>query len=173
MKSSLIEIESFACEALQRFGLYAEGWRFKWDRARRRFGSCNFGKKEITLSRYLASLNDIAQSRDTILHEIAHALAGREAGHGPQWRAACRRVGARPERCYNTSEVVQPKSRYVRYCNNCERVIPVYRRSKSKHACGFCCRKYNQGKYSDKYALLLMERSTYERLLLRKETIPG
>lgn len=33
--------------------------------------------------------------RDTILHEIATVIAGPEAGHGPKWKAVCRRVGAR------------------------------------------------------------------------------
>lgn len=32
---------------------------------------------------------------ETILHEIAHALAGPGAGHGPKWREMARRVGAR------------------------------------------------------------------------------
>ena len=34
--------------------------------------------------------------RDTVLHEIAHAIAGPEAGHGPLWKATARRIGATP-----------------------------------------------------------------------------
>ena len=33
---------------------------------------------------------------DTILHEIAHAIAGVEAGHGPAWKAVAQRLGATP-----------------------------------------------------------------------------
>ena len=36
------------------------------------------------------------QIRDTVLHEIAHAIAGREAGHGPLWKVTARRIGATP-----------------------------------------------------------------------------
>jgi hypothetical protein len=37
--------------------------------------------------------------RETILHEIAHALAGPRAGHGPRWRAIAHRIGSTGERC--------------------------------------------------------------------------
>ena len=33
---------------------------------------------------------------DTILHEIAHAIAGANAGHGPVWKAVAKRIGAAP-----------------------------------------------------------------------------
>ena len=36
------------------------------------------------------------QIRDTVLHEIAHAIAGREAGHGPLWKVTARRIEATP-----------------------------------------------------------------------------
>ena len=36
------------------------------------------------------------QIRDTVLHEIAHAIAGHGAGHGPLWKATARRIGATP-----------------------------------------------------------------------------
>ena len=35
--------------------------------------------------------------RDTILHEIAHALAGAKARHGPAWKAIAKRLGATPK----------------------------------------------------------------------------
>ena len=34
--------------------------------------------------------------QDTVLHEIAHALAAPEAGHGPLWKTVARRIGAAP-----------------------------------------------------------------------------
>ena len=36
------------------------------------------------------------QLLDTVLHEIAHAIAGHEAGHGLLWKATARRIGATP-----------------------------------------------------------------------------
>ncbi len=90
---------------MRRHGL--SGWRFRFDHARRRFGSCRPGEKVITLSRALTILNNEQQVRDTLLHEIAHALTPGE-GHGATWKAMCVRLGAKPERCYTTAEVVSP-----------------------------------------------------------------
>ena len=42
---------------------------------------------------------DPDQMRDTLAHEIAHVIAGIEAGHGPAWRRAARSVGHSGERC--------------------------------------------------------------------------
>lgn len=157
----LQQIEQAAKEALNRYQLTEQGWTFRWDRARRRFGSCDYGRKQITLSVHLARLNTLAQCIDTVLHEVAHAIAGQAAGHGPRWKAACKRVGAQPERCYAADEVVQPPSKYVRYCPNCGHATPIYRRTRKLYACGKCCKKYNGGRYSSKYLLKLVERVHY------------
>jgi predicted SprT family Zn-dependent metalloprotease len=96
------------------------GWIFRFDHARRRFGSCAPTKKRITLSRPLTLLNDEAEVRDTILHEIAHALAPGD-GHGRAWKAACARLGARPVRCYTDEMVVSPPRRAAPYQVGCPR----------------------------------------------------
>jgi hypothetical protein len=44
------------------------------------------------------------QAMDTFLHEVAHALAGHKAGHGPEWKAMCRKLGACPERLARLDE---------------------------------------------------------------------
>ena len=50
----------------------------------------------IWISRTHALEGSEEQIRDTVLHEIAHAIAGHEAGHGPLWKATARRIGATP-----------------------------------------------------------------------------
>jgi predicted SprT family Zn-dependent metalloprotease len=52
-----------------------KGWRFSFDNAVSRCGACWNDTNTITLSRHYVALNDLAEVRDTILHEIAHALA--------------------------------------------------------------------------------------------------
>ena len=80
---------------MQQHGLSAQGWRFQFDHARRRFGACRYGRKLITLSRPLVLLNPEAEVRDTILHEIAHALCPGD-GHGVRWKQKCREIAPAP-----------------------------------------------------------------------------
>ena len=101
-------------QSLLRHGL--SDWTGGLDNARRRFGMCNFSKKHISLSRPLCELNDETEVRDTVLHEIAHALAwqrhGKNCGHDKRWKAICVEIGARPEACYDDG-VVQPAAPWV------------------------------------------------------------
>jgi len=68
-------------------------WTFAFDNAKRRAGACDYTRQRITLSRYLAARYDDETNRQTLLHEIAHALAGARAGHGPSWKRAARALG--------------------------------------------------------------------------------
>ncbi len=90
---------------LAEHGLKARGWTGHLDSALRRFGVCYYAKKRISLSRHLVALNSDEETLDTILHEIAHALAGPEAGHGLQWRTVASRLGADPKGVYDAEEV--------------------------------------------------------------------
>ena len=72
------------------------GWTFAFVEARKRLGNCHFEDRMIRISRTHALEGSEEQIRDTVLHEIAHAIAGYEAGHGPLWKATARRIGATP-----------------------------------------------------------------------------
>ena len=71
-------------------------WTFAFLEAERRLGDCHFQDRVIRVGRAHALDAGEAEIRDTILHEIAHALAGPEARHGAQWKAIARRIGATP-----------------------------------------------------------------------------
>ena len=71
-------------------------WTFAFLEAERRLGDCNYQDRVIRVGRTHALDASDAEIRDTILHEIAHALAGPEARHGPAWKAIARRIGATP-----------------------------------------------------------------------------
>lgn len=74
------------------------GWTAGLDRAVRRAGATHFADRRITLSRRLTAMYSEDQVRDVVLHEIAHALVGARAGHGPAWRREVVRIGGSPRR---------------------------------------------------------------------------
>ena len=114
----LIHIQNFAENKLKETGLFQKGWTFVWDnKAVRRYGQCRYGSKEIGVTKKLVAINEISDSEDVVLHEIAHALVGRGHGHDGSWKIMCRKVGAVPERCYksefNGGEVKQINHKYI------------------------------------------------------------
>ena len=134
------DAQELARQLMRQHGLFEAGWRFRFDHARRRFGSCQYGPKLVTLSRPLTLLNGEPEVRDTLLHEIAHALTPRD-GHGPRWRAKCRELGARPVRCYSGEAVVSPPRRLARYewgCRACGWWVQRRRRTRRRYVCGRC-----------------------------------
>ncbi len=93
----LSQVEQLARRLIDQHGL-AE-WQFGFNRRKRSMGLCWYERQLIELSRHFAIEHDECEVRDVILHEIAHALAGPQAAHGPRWKFVCRAIGARPERC--------------------------------------------------------------------------
>ena len=90
----LLEVAREARELMHKHGL--TGWTFRFSAARRTIGFCQEKEQVIQLGRHHAANDPPAQVTDTILHEIAHALAGNAAAHGPAWRNAAKRIGATP-----------------------------------------------------------------------------
>jgi len=156
---TLINAKQFAERKLTEHGL--TDWRFAFDDAKTRFGVCNFAKKKITVSLPLfhALKEDVREEKvkDTILHEIAHALAGNRAGHGRQWQAIAHRIGSRAERCGGDDllDMSRVRSKYTATCRKCGEVSPMHRYSKHMYfkACGACCDQYNGGKYDERFLL--------------------
>ncbi|KAA9158354.1 SprT-like domain-containing protein [Microbacterium lushaniae] len=68
-------------------------WSFGFDNAKRRAGLCDYTRRRISVSRYLAARYDDDTNHQTLLHEVAHAVAGPTAGHGPQWKRVARDLG--------------------------------------------------------------------------------
>jgi predicted SprT family Zn-dependent metalloprotease len=128
------EAEEMAKDLMREHRLVPK-WTFQFDRSKVRFGKCDYTNRIISLSRYLVELNSKGEVRDTILHEIAHALAPRGSGHGDAWRKVARSIGCNAARCYG-EEVIRPTPRYKGTCPKCRRVI--FRHRRTRIACGRC-----------------------------------
>lgn len=113
-------------------------WTFGFNRRKRSLGLCYYQRKRIELSVHFVIANDAVEVRDTILHEIAHALAGQAAGHGPRWKAICQRIGARPQRL--DVQAVMPRGRWQATCPGCGRRFTRHRRPQQNrhYACVHC-----------------------------------
>ena len=121
-----------ATELMDAHGLV--GWRIKLDHARRRAGQCDYTNKVISLSRLYVRHADIDHIRDTILHEIAHALVGPRHGHDAVWRQKAREIGCTATRCHDLSFA---RARWVMTCpNGCFSV--ERHRKKSGLVCASC-----------------------------------
>jgi predicted SprT family Zn-dependent metalloprotease len=80
-------------EQLLRLHLGGGSWSFGFDHAKTRAGQCDFAKRRITVSRHLAARFSDEDVEQVLLHEVAHALSGARAGHGPAWRRTARSIG--------------------------------------------------------------------------------
>lgn len=146
---NLDRAKELAIILMSKHGLLLSGWRFNFDNARRRFGVCKYRSREIGLSKHLVELNDEHQVRDTILHEIAHALVGCNHGHDWVWKAKALEIGCNGNRCYKSDEVLAPESKYIAICNKCKKIHRKHKMTKSllegirNQSCGKCDSRYN------------------------------
>lgn len=94
-------------------GLHA--WSVGLDRAKTRAGVTVFAQRRISLSAPLTRLHDEGHVRDTILHEIAHAVVGPAHGHDSVWKAKAREIGASDARCF-TSAAARELAPFIGIC---------------------------------------------------------
>lgn len=155
-----------ALSLMQHHGLADAGWTFRFNQRKRTLGLCRFDARRIELSAPFTVRNDEPTIRDVILHEIAHALTppppqeynhstserSRLSGtsvpvrppknfrpHGPAWRAACKKIGANPDRLNTTAAA--PPGKYRATCPGCQSIHhrhrkPAEGRTYSCKACG-------------------------------------
>lgn len=120
-----------------------DAWSFAFDRARKRAGACDFRARRITLSRLITAAATREQMRQTVLHEIAHALAGHAAGHGPAWLREARRIGYRGGRTHDLPIPAQ----LANWIGTCPagHEIPRFRAPGPRpRSCGQCSRRFDE-----------------------------
>ncbi|NAZ88426.1 M48 family peptidase [Kineococcus sp. T90] len=131
------EAVAMAEELLAEHGL--AGWTVVVDRARTRAGVCREDRRQIGLSGPLTALHAPEEVRDTVLHEIAHALVGTRHGHDAVWRETARRLGCSGTR---TTSAPRPAGRWRGVCP-AGHVATRHRRPARLVACGACGRGFD------------------------------
>jgi len=92
-------------------------WSFQFDHGTKRAGCCHYKTQVISVSIEYAKHSSEAEIKDTILHEIAHALVGKAHNHDAVWKAKAVEIGCSGQRCHDV-EFTPP--RYIVKCqNNC------------------------------------------------------
>jgi predicted SprT family Zn-dependent metalloprotease len=127
-------------EALIRLHL-DETWSFGFDNARTRAGLCNYDRKRISVSRLLAARYEDDEIHQVLLHEIAHAMAGPRAGHGPGWKAVAADLGYEGKRLHDGA-VASELAPWVGTCPAGHQHFR-YRRPTRPLSCGRCSRRFD------------------------------
>ena len=129
-------------DALIRMHLDPVVWSFDFDNAKRRAGLCNFTDKKISVSRYLANKWDDDEIHQILLHEVAHAMAGPRAGHGPRWKAVAADLGYVGSRTAD-GDGVDELAPWVGTCPS-GHITYRYRAPKHQVSCGQCARRFDR-----------------------------
>lgn len=129
---------------MKKHGLLPD-WKFAFNSRRRAVGLCHTKLKIIYLSHYFVQSATEAEVRDTVLHEISHALVP-DDGHGPRWKAKAREIGCTGNRCYASSdqhqETLKSSPHYLAVCPKGHQTV-VFRLPKRKASCGKCSNRFN------------------------------
>lgn len=133
-------IAQIARDKMAEHGLDAD-WEFSFDSAKQRAGLCNYTDKLISLSKYMVHFHSIEQSEQVILHEVAHALAGKSSGHGPDWKKIAKSIGYRGEK-FTGKEIAEQTATWIGECRN-GHVHYRFKSPRAQLACGYCGKGFN------------------------------
>ena len=117
-------------------------WSFGWDSAKKRLGVCKYGEHRISLSRYFVDLHTIDEIEQVMLHEIAHALAGPKAGHGPKWKRIATEIGYNHVKI-SGEEIGNATAKLIGTCPNGHTVYR-HRKPKTELSCSICSTRFDR-----------------------------
>lgn len=157
-------IQSYAEKLLAIHGL--TNWKVEFDNAYRRAGVCSYGTRTISFSRRILRAVPLDESLDTVRHEVAHAIVGLGAGHGPVWKKKCVELGGKPNRCLDVSQLDRTKVGY-RYEGACPANHKYYaaRMPQGLHTCPKC---RQEGKTLPQRTIVYRDTKTGERLIVHR-----
>lgn len=144
---------------LHEHGLIDEGWRASVNNRKSCFGVCNYTQKTIGLSSILIPNCNDKNVKETILHEIAHALTPGHH-HDKVWKRKCIEVGGNGEAQGGTENYINgdngfllKQSKYTATCPECGHTEAIHRKMKRNISCG----QHNLRYYDAKYKLIITQ----------------
>jgi predicted SprT family Zn-dependent metalloprotease len=120
------DAEKLALRLMKQHGL--GDWTYATNSRKRTLGLCFSHLKLIELSTYFIHNNEPQIVRETILHEIAHALVGSRHGHDEVWMDMAERLGCQPRR--KAKGAYMPPGPWQAHCGGCGQVFSRHRRPK-------------------------------------------
>lgn len=123
-----MDIDKYMTVANDLIDKYLPGgeWFADVNNRKRACGFCEYRKKKISLSKFYIENNPDTLIINTILHEIAHALAPFH-GHDDTWKKQAVVIGCTPKRVNETA--VMPKDKkYTGTCPICGKTWQRHRR---------------------------------------------
>lgn len=133
-------------------------WTFAFDHAKKRAGLCNYTEHRISVSRYLAQRHAEDDVHQTLLHEVAHAMAGHAEGHGAEWQRIARELGYTGGATHR-GEVAAEFARWSGRCPNGHEFLRFRRPSTRAASCARCSRTFDR-----RFLITWRERTDAERL---------
>ena len=94
------------------------------------------------MSRYLAARHGDDENHQTLLHEVAHALAGPEAGHGARWKKIARGIGYTGGATHN-GETATELAPWIGVCPS-GHVAHRHRRPTRATSCAKCSPRFDE-----------------------------
>lgn len=114
--------------------------KFVWCPDRTTYGWCSDKQNKIALSWFFTLYcDDDSEIEETIRHEIGHALAGCDAGHGRKWKQMGSVAAYKPEQ-YSTYDIPHKHKNFVYTCGRGHVSLSSFKRLKYPpnrcHECG-------------------------------------
>src|SRR3954467_3208869 len=94
-----VDCQEMSDNALKKHGLFAKGWRSNFTKASDILAQCRHNEKRLVYSIHYLESVDEHDLKQTILHEVAHALTPGE-GHSYIWKEKAEQIGCNnPQPC--------------------------------------------------------------------------
>jgi len=144
------ELYRFAWDKLGQYDLREKGWTVTILPSKLRnmknstIGHCDYRRKEIVVSLEWLLNNDLEEMKQTVLHEIAHALLmNKPHRHNSQiFKEKCMEVGLQPHKKVTRPFARRQVKEYTGTCPVCGKVYIKSRRYNG--SCGVCTSEYDE-----------------------------